>query len=53
AHNHPSGVAEPSTADKNITRRLQEALKLVDIRVLDHFVIGNNTAISFAELGLL
>ena len=53
AHNHPSGVAEPSIADKNITRRLQEALKLVDIRVLDHFVIGDNTVISFAELGLL
>ena len=53
AHNHPSGIAEPSLADKNITRRLQEALKLVDIRVLDHFIIGDNTAISFAELGLL
>jgi len=53
AHNHPSGVAEPSLADKNITRRLQEALKLVDIRVLDHFIIGDNTAVSFAELGLL
>ena len=53
AHNHPSGVAEPSLADKNITQRLQEALKLVDIRVLDHFIIGDNTAASFAELGLL
>lgn len=53
AHNHPSGVAEPSLADKNITRRLQEALKLVDIRVLDHFIIGDNTAVSFAEIGLL
>ena len=53
AHNHPSGIAEPSLADKNITRRLQEALKLVDIRVLDHFIIGDNTAVSFAELGLL
>ena len=53
AHNHPSGVAEPSLADKNITQRLQEALKLVDIRVLDHFIIGDNTAVSFAELGLL
>ena len=53
AHNHPSGVAEPSLADKNITRRLQDALKLVDIRVLDHFIIGDNTAVSFAELGLL
>ena len=53
AHNHPSGVAEPSLADKNITRRLQEALGLVDIRVLDHFVIGENTAVSFAEQGLI
>lgn len=53
AHNHPSGVAEPSLADKNITRRLQEALSLVDIRVLDHFIIGENTAISFAEQGLI
>ncbi len=53
AHNHPSGIAEPSLADKNITRRLQDALKLVDIRVLDHFIIGDNTAVSFAELGLL
>ncbi len=53
AHNHPSGVAEPSHADKNITQRLTDALKLVDIRVLDHFIIGDNTAVSFAELGLL
>ncbi len=52
AHNHPSGIAEPSLADKNITWRLQDALKLVDIRVLDHFIIGD-TAVSFAELGLL
>lgn len=53
AHNHPSGIAEPSLADKKITRRLQDALKLVDIRVLDHFVIGDNIAMSFAEEGLL
>ena len=53
AHNHPSGVAEPSRADKNITQRLQEALELVDIRVLDHFIIGDDTAVSSAELGLL
>ncbi len=53
AHNHPSGVVEPSLADKNITRRLQEALSLVDIRVLDHFIIGENTAVSFAEQGLI
>ena len=53
AHNHPSGVADPSLADKNITRRLQEALSLVDIRVLDHFIIGENIAVSFAEQGLI
>ena len=53
AHNHPSGVAEPSLADKNITQRLQEALKLVDVRVLDHFIIGDNTVVSFAEQGLI
>lgn len=53
AHNHPSGQAEPSNSDKVITRRLVEALKLVDIRVLDHVVIGGNTAISFAERGLI
>ncbi len=52
AHNHPSGVAEPSRADEQITKRLQDALALVDIRVLDHFVIGDET-ISFAERGLL
>lgn len=53
AHNHPSGVAEPSLSDKKITRRLQDALALVDIRVLDHFIIGENTAVSFAEQGLI
>lgn len=53
AHNHPSGIAEPSTADINLTRRLKSALELVDIRVLDHFVIGENQAVSFAERGLL
>jgi len=53
AHNHPSGVAEPSLSDKKITRRLQEALNLVDIRVLDHFIIGENSAVSFAEHGLI
>jgi len=53
AHNHPSGVAEPSEADRRITRRLKDALALVDIRVLDHVVIGDQTAASFAELGLL
>ncbi len=53
AHNHPSGVAEPSRADQMLTRRLQDALALVDIRVLDHFVIGDGEAVSFAERGLL
>jgi DNA repair protein RadC len=53
AHNHPSGVAEPSQADELITRRLRDALALVDIRVLDHFVIGAGQAYSFAERGLL
>lgn len=52
AHNHPSGIAEPSKADQAITWRLKEALALVDIRVLDHIVIGDK-AVSFAERGLL
>jgi len=52
AHNHPSGIAEPSAADRSITARLIEALKLVDVRVMDHFVIGA-TVVSFAERGLL
>jgi len=53
AHNHPSGVAEPSDADRLITRRLREALGLVDVRVLDHFVVGDGYAVSFAERGWL
>ncbi|MEH6580693.1 MAG: DNA repair protein RadC [Halioglobus sp.] len=54
AHNHPSGVAEPSAADKRITERLQAALSLLDIRVLDHFIVGRGSrAYSFAESGLL
>jgi len=53
AHNHPSGVAEPSQADEAITHRLKNALALVDIRVLDHLVIGDGSAVSFAERGLL
>lgn len=53
AHNHPSGVAEPSRADEAITRRLKDALALVDIRVLDHIVIGDGETVSFAERGLL
>ena len=53
AHNHPSGVAEPSDADRRFTQRLKDALALVDIRVLDHFVVGDGEAVSFAERGLL
>jgi DNA repair protein RadC len=51
AHNHPSGVAEPSAADRSLTRRLREALALVDIRVLDHLVVGDGETISLAERG--
>lgn len=50
-HNHPSGTAEPSQADRRITRRLVDALALVDIRVLDHFVISFEDTVSFAERG--
>ena len=53
AHNHPSGVAEPSQADELITARLRDALGLVDIRVLDHIVVGDAACVSFAERGLL
>ena len=53
AHNHPSGVAEPSQADELITYRLRDALALVDIRVLDHLIVGDNRCVSFAERGLL
>ena len=53
AHNHPSGVAEPSQADELITHRLKDALALVDIRVLDHLIVGDNRCTSFAERGLL
>jgi DNA repair protein RadC len=53
AHNHPSGVAEPSQADELITRRLREALALVDIRVLDHCIVADTGCLSFAERGLL
>ncbi len=52
-HNHPSGVSEPSHADEVITRRLKDALALVDIRVLDHFVVTVGESVSFAERGLL
>jgi DNA repair protein RadC len=53
AHNHPSGVAEASQADELITRRLRDALALIDIRVLDHLIVGDNSCLSFAERGLL
>jgi len=53
AHNHPSGVAEPSRADEQITRRLAESLALIDVRVLDHVVIGQGESVSMAERGLL
>lgn len=52
-HNHPSGIAEPSRADEEITKKLIAALKLVDIRVLDHFIVGSEQAVSFAERGLI
>jgi DNA repair protein RadC len=53
AHNHPSGVAEPSRADEHLTQALKEALTLVDIRTLDHFVVAGAKVASFAERGLL
>ena len=53
AHNHPSGIAEPSDADRRITTRLQDALALIDIRVLDHIVIGDQSATSLAERGFI
>jgi DNA repair protein RadC len=53
AHNHPSGIAEPSRADKDITQRLSQALGLVEVRVLDHLVVGDGDMVSFAERGLL
>ena len=52
-HNHPSGEPEPSVADEKITRRLKEALALVDVRVLDHFVVAGGRHVSFAERGLM
>jgi DNA repair protein RadC len=52
SHNHPSGLTEPSEADKRITNRLVEALSLVDIRALDHIIVGNG-CLSFAEKGLM
>ncbi|HIG42179.1 MAG TPA: JAB domain-containing protein [Gammaproteobacteria bacterium] len=53
AHNHPSGLAEPSQADQRITERLKSALQLVDVRVLDHMIVGDCEVLSFAERGLL
>ena len=53
SHNHPSGVAEPSRADIQLTRRLTDALALIDVRVLDHIVVGDGNGVSFAERGLL
>ena len=53
AHNHPSGIAEPSQSDETITRKLQAALELVDIRLLDHFVVGDGICVSLAERGII
>lgn len=53
AHNHPSGHAEPSRADEHLTLTLKQALSLVDVRVLDHFIVAGDQALSFAERGLL
>ena len=53
AHNHPSGICEPSLADQAITRRLKEALALLDIRLLDHFVIGDGAPVSMASRGMI
>jgi len=53
AHNHPSGVAEPSRADELLTKHLSQALALVDVRVVDHFIVGAGEVVSFAERGLL
>ena len=53
AHNHPSGVAEPSRADELLTRDLASALALVEVKVLDHFVVAGSRTVSFAERGLL
>lgn len=53
AHNHPSGVAEPSHADETLTQALKQALALIDVRVLDHFIVAGSGVLSFAERGLL
>lgn len=54
AHNHPSGIAEPSAADQSLTRQLKQALDMIDVRVVDHFIVaGNSPPLSFAERGIL
>ncbi len=53
SHNHPSGIAEPSDADRRVTERLRDALALVDVRVLDHLVVGDGSCCSLAERGLI
>ena len=53
AHNHPSGVAEPSQSDRMLTDALKQALSLVDVRVLDHFIVAENEILSFAERGII
>jgi DNA repair protein RadC len=53
AHNHPSGIAEPSIGDRHITQQLQQALRLIDVKVIDHIVVGDGQIRSFAEMGLL
>ena len=53
AHNHPSGLAQPSDADKRLPRTLESALNLVDVRLLDHSIVGDGETTSFAEWGLL
>lgn len=53
AHNHPSGMTEPSKADRTITHQIVNALNLVEVRVLDHFIIGDGNTLSFAEMGWL
>jgi DNA repair protein RadC len=53
AHNHPSGITEPSPADRDITHKIKQAMGLMDIRVLDHLIIGGTSHTSFAEMGLM
>jgi DNA repair protein RadC len=53
AHNHPSGIAKQSSADELLTQNLKKALALVDVRVLDHFIVAGNNTLSFVERGLL